>query len=150
MNFIGKTLKDIRKKNGLSTSELGKELGIANKTVQNIECGSGNINKKLSDKIAKLFNLDLNLFVASQVEYHSREIKKLTDEHPWEFLVHTAQLIVEKYYPPKLYTFDNLQKIKKCNNIDIEAHYFLVMTLREILQFVTNRQIAQKKKDEKN
>ena len=150
MNFIGKTLKNIRKENGLSVRELAQQLGIAEKTLWNVECGSGNITQKLSNKIAKLFNIDLNLFVASKIQYHSLELKKLTDEYPWEFLVQTAQLIVEKYYPPKLYTFKNLQKIKKCNNVDVEAHYFFVMTLREVLQFVTNRQLNQKNKDEKN
>lgn len=58
---IGKKLAELREKNGLSTRGMAKELGIAYRTVYNIEHGKVSVGLDLITKIAGRFGARLEI-----------------------------------------------------------------------------------------
>ena len=60
MSRVGERIKEAREKSGMTQKALAKQLGVAEKFVNEVETGRKIINESLISKVSKVLNTDLN------------------------------------------------------------------------------------------
>ena len=68
MSTIGEKLHSLRKQNGLTSRQLGVELGVSNSYIIRIEKGKRRPSMDLSIKIAQFFNISLDKLILNDQE----------------------------------------------------------------------------------
>ena len=66
-NYFGKTLKLLRLEKGISQRKLGEDLGVVNQTVSFWENGSREPDLDTLIKIAKYFNVSVNVLLSDDL-----------------------------------------------------------------------------------
>ena len=82
-NIIGKYLRDLRRRRGMSQQELALALGVSKQTISNWEVGRKVPRMKAVDKIANIFGVSRNSILAGlpveMLEQADRRVVDLTD-----------------------------------------------------------------------
>ena len=82
-NMIGKYLRDLRRRRGMSQQELALALGVSKQTISNWEVGRKVPRMKAVDKIANIFGVSRNSILAGlpveMLEQADRRVVDLTD-----------------------------------------------------------------------
>ncbi|WKZ98187.1 helix-turn-helix domain-containing protein [Lactobacillus delbrueckii] len=79
-NMIGKYLRDLRRRRGMSQQELALALGVSKQTISNWEVGRKVPRMKAVDKIANIFGVSRNSILAGlPVEMLEQEYRRVVD-----------------------------------------------------------------------
>ncbi len=100
--FFGKRLKEIRKENGLSQSELAERLNVDEKYVSRLETGSSTPSFSMLVKLSKALNSEIENFfkfkhykpVEELIEIITSKIKN-TSEHNVRLIYRIVEDIIE-------------------------------------------------------
>ncbi len=73
MKFFGEKLRILRKRRGLTSTELGKMLGVHQTHVSQLETGRRTPNAAMILKIADIFNVDINVLMRDELNLEDEE-----------------------------------------------------------------------------
>ena len=101
---IGKLIKELRTKKGLTQEELAERTEVSARTIQRIENGEVDPRAYTLQMIAKALDVDFSLFAAGTTDENKEE-----DNSNWQGLLHLTGLL-PLFFPTLI--FWNLRKVK--------------------------------------
>jgi transcriptional regulator with XRE-family HTH domain len=85
LNRAGKRLREFREKKGLSLREFGERIGVSHSYLSNIENGKKPVTIKVLTKAAKVFDVDVAVFLIDE------QTEPLTEKEEWYLLGQTLE-----------------------------------------------------------
>ncbi|MBM6987275.1 XRE family transcriptional regulator [Lactobacillus delbrueckii subsp. lactis] len=118
-NMIGKYLRDLRRRRGMSQQELALALGVSKQTISNWEVGRKVPRMKAVEKIANIFGVSRNSVLAGlpaemlvQEGQEDRRVVDLTDRDIR--LTYLGQQVPREY-------IDIIEKLMRCDIAERDA-----------------------------
>lgn len=118
-NMIGKYLRDLRRRRGMSQQELALALGVSKQTISNWEVGRKIPRMKTVEKIANIFGVSRNSILAGlpvemleQEGQKDRKVVDLTDRDVR--LTYLGQQVPREY-------IDIIEKLMRCDISERDA-----------------------------
>ena len=115
-NMIGKYLRDLRRRRGMSQQELALALGVSKQTISNWEVGRKVPRMKTVEKIANIFGVSRNSILAGlpveMLEQADRRVVDLTDRDIR--LTYLGQQVPREY-------IDIIEKLMRCDIAERDA-----------------------------
>lgn len=80
--IVAQHIKELRLQKNYSQSYISDELEISQKTYSNIENGKSNLTIKQLHQLAKIYKIELSVFIQKIYKTDSSTIKTIKEEHP--------------------------------------------------------------------
>lgn len=118
-NMIGKYLRDLRRRRGMSQQELALALGVSKQTISNWEVGSKVPRMKTVEKIANIFGVSRNSILAGlpveMLEQEGQEDRRVVDLTDLDIrLTYMGQQVPREY-------IDIIEKLMRCDIAERDA-----------------------------
>ncbi|MFV4922827.1 helix-turn-helix transcriptional regulator [Lactobacillus delbrueckii] len=115
-NMIGKYLRDLRRRRGMSQQELALALGVSKQTISNWEVGRKVPRMKTVEKIANIFGVSRNSILAGlPVEMLEQEDRRVVDLTDLDIrLTYMGQQVPREY-------IDIIEKLMRCDIAERDA-----------------------------
>ena len=118
-NMIGKYLRALRRRRGMSQQELALALGVSKQTISNWEVGRKVPRMKTIEKIANVFGVSRNSILAGlpveMLEQEGREDRKVVDLTDRDVrLTYLGQQVPREY-------IDIIEKLMRCDIAERDA-----------------------------
>lgn len=118
-NMIGKYLRDLRRRRGMSQQELALALGVSKQTISNWEVGRKVPRMKTVEKIANIFGVSRNSILAGLpveiLEQEGQEDRRVVDLTDLDIrLTYMGQQVPREY-------IDIIEKLMRCDIAERDA-----------------------------
>jgi len=118
-NMIGKYLRDLRRRRGMSQQELALALGVSKQTISNWEVGRKIPRMKTVEKIANIFGVSRNSILAGlpveMLEQEGQEDRRVVDLTDLDIrLTYMGQQVPREY-------IDIIEKLMRCDIAERDA-----------------------------
>ncbi len=118
-NMIGKYLRDLRRRRGMSQQELALALGVSKQTISNWEVGRKVLRMKTVEKIANIFGVSRNSILAGlpveMLEQEGQEDRRVVDLTDLDIrLTYMGQQVPREY-------IDIIEKLMRCDIAERDA-----------------------------
>ena len=118
-NMIGKYLRDLRRRRGMSQQELALALGVSKQTISNWEVGRKVPRMKTVEKIANIFGVSRNSILAGlpveMLEQEGQEDRRVVDLTDRDIrLTYLGQQVPREY-------IDIVEKLMRCDIAERDA-----------------------------
>ncbi|APG75329.1 helix-turn-helix domain-containing protein [Lactobacillus delbrueckii] len=118
-NMIGKYLRDLRRRRGMSQQELALALGVSKQTISNWEVGRKVPRMKTVEKIANIFGVSRNSILAGlpveMLEQEGQEDRRVVDLTDLDIrLTYMGQQVPREY-------IDIIEKLMRCDIAERDA-----------------------------
>lgn len=118
-NMIGKYLRDLRRRRGMSQQELALALGVSKQTISNWEVGRKVPRMKTVEKIANIFGVSRNSILAGlpveMLEQEGQEDRRVVDLTDLNIrLTYLGQQVPREY-------IDIIEKLMRCDIAERDA-----------------------------
>lgn len=118
-NMIGKYLRDLRRRRGMSQQELALALGVSKQTISNWEVGRKVPRMKTVEKIANIFGMSRNSILAGlpveMLEQEGQEDRRVVDLTDLDIrLTYMGQQVPREY-------IDIIEKLMRCDIAERDA-----------------------------
>lgn len=118
-NMIGKYLRDLRRRRGMSQQELALALGVSKQTISNWEVGRKVPRMKTVEKIANIFGVSRNSILAGlpveMLEQEGQEDRRVVDLTDLDIrLTYMGQQVPREY-------IDIIEKLMRCDISERDA-----------------------------
>ena len=118
-NMIGKYLRDLRRRRGMSQQELALALGVSKQTISNWEVGRKVPRMKTVEKIANIFGVSRNSILAGlpveMLEQEGQEDRRVVDLTDLDIrLTYMGQQVPREY-------IDIIEKLMRCDITERDA-----------------------------
>ena len=118
-NMIGKYLRDLRRRRGMSQQELALALGVSKQTISNWEVGRKVPRMKTVEKIANIFGVSRNSILAGlpveMLEQEGQEDRRVVDLTDHDIrLTYLGQQVPREY-------IDIIEKLMRCDIAERDA-----------------------------
>lgn len=118
-NMIGKYLRDLRRRRGMSQQELALALGVSKQTISNWEVGRKVPRMKTVEKIANIFGVSRNSILAGLpveiLEQEGQEDRRVVDLTDRDIrLTYLGQQVPREY-------IDIIEKLMRCDIAERDA-----------------------------
>ncbi|EFK31255.1 helix-turn-helix domain-containing protein [Lactobacillus delbrueckii] len=118
-NMIGKYLRDLRRRRGMSQQELALALGVSKQTISNWEVGRKVPRMKTVEKIANIFGVSRNSILAGlpveMLEQEGQEDRRVVDLTDLDIrLTYLGQQVPREY-------IDIIEKLMRCDIAERDA-----------------------------
>ncbi|MCZ0788656.1 helix-turn-helix transcriptional regulator [Lactobacillus delbrueckii subsp. allosunkii] len=118
-NMIGKYLRDLRRRRGMSQQELALALGVSKQTISNWEVGRKVPRMRTVEKIANIFGVSRNSILAGLpveiLEQEGQEDRRVVDLTDLDIrLTYMGQQVPREY-------IDIIEKLMRCDIAERDA-----------------------------